>query len=179
MQISTDCHVHNINVSYQINHDGSLPEIAPGPSSTLSIASQPSSSGLPDQRPTKRRRVLPTRLTDFEMHDDMLRDVLPQAPLSIPSASSTLLRSSVAAPDANGSADPDVPHTLMIKVLDSALNSFSVFRCYHSAEYPSHDPDAHANLSNLTTVASIRKSATLESGVSDFHPYPNQSAFLL
>lgn len=59
-------------------------------------------------------------------------------------------------------------------VLKSPYNKFGLFRQYYAVDYPTHDPDAEAKLSDVPNSAkSGFSSATL------FRPYPNKNAFLL
>jgi hypothetical protein len=123
------------------------------------------------------------------MHNDTLRDILPEAPLSAPpslpmpglhSTDATIL--GVNAPPQTGADPPVTPPA--IKLLDTPPNQFSVFQRYHAMDFPSHDPDAHVNLSMLSNIAmsteaGISHDAAIPSPISAFQPYPNKSAFLL
>jgi hypothetical protein len=117
------------------------------------------------------------------MHNPGLINVLPQAPLSV--SLSTFLASSpsgASSSGVDGLAYPGEGHPIP-KVLDTTPNIFSVFRHYNSMDFPSHDPDAHINLPMLSNIiTSIEESPTshnLTTATSAFHPYPNQSTFLL
>lgn len=59
----------------------------------------------------------------------------------------------------------------MKKILDSPRNIFGLFRRYHAATFPDHDPDK-----NLTEEDLLRNMSTPEDS---FYPYPNASSFLL
>lgn len=156
----------------------------PSTSSELTSPPSPGTSNVPYDRPNKRRRIrLPARLANFEMHDPGLIDVLPQAPLSV--SLSTFLASGpsgASSSGVDGLAYPGEGHPTP-KVLDTTPNIFSVFRRYNSTDFPSHDPDAHINLPMLSNiVTSVEESPTSHNSTtatSAFHPYPNQSAFLL
>jgi hypothetical protein len=60
---------------------------------------------------------------------------------------------------------------------------FGVVRRYHAAKFPSHDPDAHVDLSMLSNIISTTQNShshdVAASTTTPFTPYPNLSAFLL
>ena len=60
------------------------------------------------------------------------------------------------------------------RVLRTPCNKFGLFRQYYAVDYPSHDPDEVAKLSDISNLSVPGfSSATL------FQPYPNKNAFLL
>jgi hypothetical protein len=78
--------------------------------------------------------------------------------------------------------DHPVIQSTTIKLLDTPSNIFSIFRRYHAVDFPSHDPDAHVDLSMLSNIvasAEAMVSHDAATPLSAFHPYPNKSAFLL
>jgi hypothetical protein len=58
-------------------------------------------------------------------------------------------------------------------------NNFGLFRRYHRAEPPQHDPDENTTLQNLFDVASDDESTTPDPPPVTYYPYPNRSAFRL
>ena len=58
------------------------------------------------------------------------------------------------------------------KVLKSPLNTFGLYRQYHTDDFPSHDPEAYTGLSEVHSDLPEATEAT-------FFPYPNENAFLL
>jgi hypothetical protein len=122
------------------------------------------------------------------MHDDMLCDVLPQAPISVLASSTLGTSAGTVVPGVNeGTQSPggaDVASCTTVKVLDTPLNIFGVFRHFHSATFPSHDPDACVDLSMLSNIVVSTESegscsCDSSTSIPTFHPYPNHSAFLL
>jgi hypothetical protein len=122
------------------------------------------------------------------MHDDALRDVLPQAPISVLSSSTLGTSGGTVVPGVNectqSPGGADVASYTAVKVLDTPTNIFGVFRRFHSTRFPSHDPDACVDLSMLSNIVASTESEGSCSGDSStsiptFHPYPNHSAFLL
>ena len=58
------------------------------------------------------------------------------------------------------------------KILKSACNGFGLFRQYYATHFPDHDP-----AQNISTSDLINTSPTPLANI--YHPYPNQSSFLL
>ena len=165
-----------------------LSETSPTTSSTPPATHALNPPSESERLPKRRRIRLPPRLADFEMHDDTLRDVLPQAPISVLASSTLGTSGGTVVPGVNeGTQSPggaDVASCTTVKALDTPLNIFGVFRRFHSATFPSHDPDACVDLSMLSNIvvsAESEGSCSRDSSTSipTFHPYPNHSAFLL
>jgi hypothetical protein len=74
-------------------------------------------------------------------------------------------------------AENSQPTTSLVrKVLKSARNAFGLFRQYYAARLPDHDPNKIVTLNDLIDTSLNSSSA---SSTPDYHPYPNQSSFLL
>jgi hypothetical protein len=92
------------------------------------------------------------------------RDVLPEPPAALPPAST---------------AAPTLPQALSAvlspvrKILKSAHNVFGLFRQYYAASFPDHDPNE--NIVSDDLIDSSPDTRLVET----YHPYPNQSSFLL
>jgi hypothetical protein len=136
-----------------------------------------------EERQSKRRRLLPGRLTGFHMHDRKLCDILPQPPIpaalmSPPTGSPPTLTT-----DYNGLRNAHIPLPVAcstkMRILDTPPNGFSVFRRYHTRSKPSHDPDAQIDLKMLSNIVHTNQSIAGQSNLLTFNPYPNKSAFLL
>ena len=144
---------------------------------------------VPEERPNKRRRILPSRLAGLQLHDKKLHDILPQ-PLvpvfpvpSIPSPPSEPTDVARHGGIWEGSPEelPSDPHHAEAR--NTPPNAFGVFRCFYSAPCASHDPEAYADLSLLSNIT-VTKSIACASDADgedhrDYHPYPNQNSFLL
>lgn len=62
----------------------------------------------------------------------------------------------------------------------SQCNVFGLFRQYNAINFPSHDPDAEALLSDVpNSEASGDGKETIPHSLATFQPYPNKNAFLL
>ena len=137
------------------------------------------------ERATKWQRVLPACLAGFHMHHSVLCDVLPQPPLPsvlIPSKSSPPSLSTWTSwmDDLDKSAPPlAADHTTRVQTLDTPLNRFNIFQCYHARNIPSHDPNAQIDLTMLSNLVHIHQSPYHQSSALTFDPYPNESTFLL
>ena len=59
-------------------------------------------------------------------------------------------------------------------------NKFGLFRQYHAVDFPSHDPEAEAQLSDIPDPATNDLENSCSGGSESlFKPYPNKNAFLL
>ena len=61
-------------------------------------------------------------------------------------------------------------------ILKSTCNAFGLFRQYHANQFPEHDPGENFSPDNLVDPPSNISSSL---PAHDYHPYPNQSSFLL
>jgi hypothetical protein len=141
------------------------------------------------RRPSKRRRIAPTRYPGLVMHDKRLRDILPQAPPAlIPTLPSPAPSNSPALPSSN--PPPHTPSALDALrpsssscqgniFIDSAHNVFGIFRRYHGPEFPRHDPEREIDLSILSNIPAPPKETPATPNASAFYPYPNETSFLL
>lgn len=60
--------------------------------------------------------------------------------------------------------------------MSTQRNEFGLFRQYRAVNFPTHDPDVEAQLSDISDSTSNDHGSTLEPL---FQPYPNRNAFLL
>jgi Plavaka transposase len=141
---------------------------------------------LDDVRPTKRPRQLPPRfrVAGLEMHDRKLRDILPQAPPALPPDAVAIATPDPAPPNPPPpparEQDDAATHRVrasLRRVLETAKNSFGIFRRYYAEKFPSHDPEGE---SDLLTMSNIVGSGSRHSPPDEnFFPYPNKSSFRL
>jgi hypothetical protein len=117
---------------------------------------------LAQRRGRREHRQLPKRY----------QDVLPEPPASLPPASVTVTSPPI-------TAAPALPQALSPvlspnrDILKSVRNVFGLFRQYHATSFPDHDP-------NENIVADDLIDSSLDTHpVETYHPYPNQSSFLL
>jgi hypothetical protein len=129
-----------------------------------------------DQSLAKRRdrrdhRQLPKRF----------RDMLPEPPAALPIPPPYLNLPVMLPPTAKtSSAAPVVQASRTIlsrvrKILKSPRNIFGLFRQYHATHFPEHDPEENVAVDDLMDITPD----TLSSPTDTYHPYPNQSSFLL
>lgn len=128
------------------------------------------------QRRTRRKTNVPKRYRT---------DVLPMCPASLPPSDSLLSRgdpnpSPVGALELGAQAclppAPKPSNSQPRRDLDSALNIFHIFRRYHAADFPSHDPDNELSLQNFSDISAAETTALQPSS---YGPYPNKSSYLL
>ncbi|KJA26033.1 hypothetical protein HYPSUDRAFT_105527, partial [Hypholoma sublateritium FD-334 SS-4] len=86
---------------------------------------------------------------------------------------------SMQAGDVLGSASASQPPPCPVRdLLISQRNKFGLFRQYHAADFPSHDPEVEAQLSDISNSTSNDQNSRSQSEYL-FQPYPNKNAFLL
>jgi len=127
-----------------------------------------------DRRPwtLRRNRQLPLRF----------RDELPQPPPFIPLVSHAASTASLSVPSAPLS-DQQPSHPSLVSRANSNLrrvfctprNVFGLLRRYNTIEIPSHDPEEHVVLQDLSNIPA----EMAVSGSNPFYPFPNRSAFNL
>lgn len=122
------------------------------------------------------------------MHDKRLRDILPQpvpplppdgldnipvieTPLPEPCIDNTMMEPPTGA----------LPRerTPIRRVLDTARNSFGLFRRYLAQKFPSHDPDGDIQSTDLSDIVDIQPKGTDSVTPHAYGPFPNKSSFLL
>ena len=128
-----------------------------------------------ERRPwTRRLRQPPVRF----------RDPLPQSPAHLPPPRAPY--DSLSAPGAESSSTAcetnTVPSTTsttwyrrLQHVFTTRINVFGLFRRYRAAKLPSHDPEEHNSLAQLSDIPSSHHDRVDTS----FHPYPNRNSFRL
>ena len=124
---------------------------------------------LAQRRGRREHRQLPKRY----------QDVLPEPPVALPPASvlTGAQIGTITSPPIT--AAPALPQALssvlspVRKILKSARNIFGLFRQYHATDFPDHDPNE-----NIVSDDLIDSSPDTHR-VETYHPYPNQSSFLL
>ena len=148
-----------------------------------------------EPRPSKRCRVAPVRYHGLLMYDKRLRDILPEpAPALSPPPSLSSNPESPLVSTTSSQSTPTVPATRPsaletlhspISNIDSSIdtvhNVFGIFRRYHGQKLPTHDPEREVSLALLSNIPSPPSVPETQepSKISDFHPYLNQSSFLL
>jgi hypothetical protein len=124
---------------------------------------------LAQRRGRREHRQLPKRY----------RDVLPEPPAALPPASVLTDAQIVPVMSPPITAAPALPQALspvlstVRKILKSARNVFGLFRQYHATSFPDHDPNE--NIVSDDLIDSSPDTLPVET----YHPYPNQSSFLL
>ena len=148
-------------------------------------------STINSPRPTKRRRIAPPRYHGLVLHDKRLRDILPQPAPALPTSASPLPPTLPVAPSRSTPPSrilvssalhiPRPAYQVNSTCIDTAYNTFGIFRRYYTLEFPSHDPEREINLAMLSNIptSSTRKDPLVTSKASDFYPYPNENSFLL
>lgn len=79
-----------------------------------------------------------------------------------------------------GATVPDNPVVISIgqrirRILTTPRNAFGLFRQYLAEKIPSHDPEEHIDLKDLSN-SSAQPKTTFQN---EIHPYPNRNSFLL
>lgn len=149
--------------------------------------------------------MLPKHLqgSDITMHDRRLQCLQP-----VQSIQDTLPESLVALPGPpNTSGEPStgpraavldcVPSpatystpSIHVQYIDSTLNSFGLFRRYHSPTLPTHDPESRTTLAMLSNAPETLSNSQfvnppdsttfdISDVGSEFYPYPNKASFLI
>ena len=155
---------------------GDSTQVTPDLPSSLSH-NQPSAA----EKPAKRRRIMPSHLSGLELTDKRLRDLLPQPPIPVNDLN---IRDNSTSEQGCASVLPCDPLSrVAIRVIDTPVNAFGLFRRYHTTNIPSHDPEANVDLNMLSNVvAPSPEQAFLDTPTVPppaFDPYPNESSFLL
>jgi hypothetical protein len=120
---------------------------------------------LAESRPRRLNRRLPKRY-----ETDALPQPLPQLPpVPPPTPSPAAVSESTI-----GSLRSCISRAL------TPRNVFGLFRQYHSEVLPSHDPEEHVELQDLSDIPTITAHPQIQpSSPSLLYPYPNESSFLL
>jgi hypothetical protein len=127
---------------------------------------------LAERRGRRENRQLPKRY----------RDILPAPPAALPPAPHLVTVTSESAPTASAAATQASPsseqtpniYSRVGKLLKSTRNKFGLFRQYHATRFPDHDPNE-----NITRDDLMDTSPGTFYPPDSYHPYPNQSSFLL
>ena len=117
------------------------------------------------QLPKRHRDTLPVPLP--------LAAPLPLPPLHLNPVLSVPLSSQEVPAAASVGREPLSAFSSIRKVLKSTHNVFGLFRQYHTTYFPEHDPDQSVTVDDLTNTLPDTNLLI------DYHPYPNQSSFLL
>lgn len=132
------------------------------------------------------------------MHDKRLKcldpvqstpDILPEPLLALPGPSNTSCEPVLVAgqgPQPDGVLIPAAfsalpsPHSSALQYIDSAPNSFGLFRRYYSSTLPAHDPESKITLAMLSNTNHPNSTdVDASDNGSEFYPYPNETSFLL
>lgn len=98
------------------------------------------------------------------------RDVLPQAPSSLPPSHISTT---------NSASVPRSHTDKPVKIFTSSPNKFGLFRRYYSDRILAHDPEEHVSLENLSDIPLQMATSDLPLDLNPFFPYPNRSSFVL
>ena len=126
---------------------------------------------LAERRGRRENRQLPKRY----------RDILPEPPAALPPApqpvmSECALTTSPATMSSPSSEQPQNIRSCDTKLLKTTQNTFSLFRQYHATRFPDHDPNENITRDDLMVAS---PDAFSGNSADSYHPYPNQSSFLL
>ena len=120
---------------------------------------------LAERRP-RRSIILPKRF----------RDILPQ-PLPPLLDTQSDPRPLISPPTLTTSASSSIT-SRVLKLFKTPQNAFGLFRQYYSEIPPSHDPEEHVELQDLSD-GPLDTSSNPPPNENVFHPYPNKNSFLL
>jgi hypothetical protein len=109
-------------------------------------------------------------------------DILPAPPAALPPAPQPVMVTSECAPTTSPAATQAFPSSEQTpniylhvgKLLKSTQNTFGLFQQYHATHFPDHDPNENITRDNLMDT-----SPGTFYPADSYHPYPNQSSFLL
>jgi hypothetical protein len=126
---------------------------------------------LAERRGRREYRQLPKRY----------RDVLPEPPAALQIPPTSMLTGgqigTATSPSVTAAQPPSQSLSTVLspvrKVLKSVRNVFGLFRQYHTTGFPDHDPNENIVSDDLMDPSPDT------SPVETYHPYPNQSSFLL
>jgi hypothetical protein len=135
---------------------------------------------MAERRPWARRlhRCLPLRF----------RDIVPQPSPPLPLASPDDVNASKSNPAAHtpetsdtigcgsGSSLPASTGSRLRRIFKTPLNVFGLSRQYESTELPSHDPEEHVSLQDLSNIPVCADQTEVDD---TYFPFPNRSSFLL
>jgi hypothetical protein len=126
------------------------------------------------------------RLRDNSYHPSVpqrLRDVLPESALPLPPMTTEAVikasrpSSPIHLPSPNSGFLPnESATTAKTSALETKKNTFGLYRRYFAQQFPTHDPENEADISNLSNIAypNVCNPSDLSYG-----PYPNESSFRL
>jgi hypothetical protein len=113
----------------------------------------------------------------MELHDQKLKDILPQPLAALPPAAIevTALTSGVTAP-ISPNIHPAGFASRFRKTLQTSRNAFGLFRRYFSQRFPSHDPESELNIPALSNIVPTDVETP---SLPSYDPYPNKNSFRL
>ena len=127
------------------------------------------------------------------LHDKRLRDILPQPVLPLPPPHldnisvpvGPVIETPLPEPPTDdistehpNGVSPTESGPLM-RVIDTARNSFGLFRRYLAQKFPSHDPDGELQSTDLSDVVGVQPEKGTDTRHHVYGPFPNRSSFLL
>ena len=128
---------------------------------------------LAERRPRRENRQLPMRF----------RDVVPQPlPLLPPTAEAPAEQEASPVPSQpTASTSASSLPSRVLRIFRTPRNVFGLFRQYFTDKLPSHDPEEHIDLQELSDGSANAGNALRlpQRAENDFHPYPNESSFRL
>ena len=119
------------------------------------------------ERRQRRLIILPKRF----------RDVLPQPLPPLLDTQSDQPRSPISPSTLTTAASSSIA-SHVLKIFKTPQNAFGLFRQYYSEKPPSHDPEEHVELQDLSDCP-LDTSSDPPPNENMFHPYPNKNSFLL
>lgn len=153
------------------------------PSTVISSSdSHQAQSSLAESRPRRENRQLPKRFRD--MIPQQLPALFPPG-IAVPASSSRLTEASSHTQGSTSSdtpsrslADMGAPVTPRLRrILETGRNAFGLFRRFEGDKAPSHDPEEHVTMTELSNMpTALPDPPTMNSS---YYPYPNRSSFKL
>lgn len=179
--------------NYTVVLGNSFVQASAFPTTTSSSSSAVGQVDIDDERPAKRHRQLPSRFRamGLKLNDKKLRDILPQPVPALPPPGVDVVAPALPQPPTpspscplvhqpgSTSNTPTTVHSRLRRILETARNSFGLFRRYHAEHLPSHDPEGELDVSALSNIVDSRSGHDPQHIVPSFAPYPNKSSFLL
>jgi Plavaka transposase len=141
----------------------------------MSVEAEDSGMSLAERRPRRLNRLLPKRF----------RDIVPQPLPLLPPVSPALLNDDVM-PQVSSPSASNEPRSAecslgsrVRQIFQTSRNIFGLFRRYFSEQLPTHDPEEHKDLFDLSDEPIIFTSPCFANNGNPFKPFPNKTSFRL